>query len=122
MKCLHCRHNIFAWARRCDHCGAAIPPSVLAPAPNARTTAAPDLAAIRAVMPLRDCDCMEQDEPTFHPEVQNTQAEGCGKQLLELIEIAAAEAVSVKWWKSFSASSSGIDDVTYAALFTSFMS
>jgi hypothetical protein len=47
-------------------------------------------------MPLWVCDCFEQDhelpgtEPKFHAEVQDTQAEGW-KQLLELVEIAAAD-------------------------------
>jgi len=49
MKCLHCRQENFAWARRCDHCGAAIPQSVLAPAPYARTTAAPDRRKVKVL-------------------------------------------------------------------------
>ena len=96
MKCLHCRQDNFAWARRCDHCGAVIPQTMLGSAPDDQTTAAPDPAIVRAVMPLRYCDCLKKDhqstwtETKFHPEVQDTQAEGW-KRLLELVEIAAAD-------------------------------
>ena len=91
MKCLHCRQGIFAWTRRCPHCGAAAPKTVLYSSRDASSTPAPDLAAIRAVMPLRTCDCFDYGtETSFHPEVQDTQSEGWTR-LLELIEIAAAD-------------------------------
>src|SRR5258706_9164999 len=90
MKCLHCRQRNFAWARRCDHCGAPIPQAAVPRAPNVRTEVTADLAR------LRYCDCFENDdpaawtEPKFHPAVQDTQSEGW-KQLLELVEIAAGD-------------------------------
>jgi hypothetical protein len=96
MKCLHCRQENFAWARTCDHCGAAIPQTALSSAPDVSSTTAPDLATIRAVMPLRYCNCLKQDGQSawtgtkFHPEVQDTQSEGW-KRLLELVEMAAAD-------------------------------
>jgi hypothetical protein len=91
MKCLHCRQAIFRWARRCDHCGATIPKSILYAPPDVSTTVAPDLDTIRAVMPLRYCDCFKDvGETTFHSEIQDTQSEGWTR-LLELVEIAAAD-------------------------------
>src|SRR5262249_8700511 len=91
MKCLHCRQAIFRWARRCDHCGATIPKSILYTPPDVSTTVAPDLDTIRGVMPLRYCDCFKDvGETTFHSEIQDTQSEGWTR-LLELVEIAAAD-------------------------------
>src|SRR5215831_8202482 len=79
MKCLHCRQGMFTWMRTCPHCGVAAPKTVLYSPPDASTMAARDLAAIRAVMPLRFCDCFEdgdQTETRFHSEIQDTQSEG----------------------------------------------
>src|SRR5262245_54685234 len=97
MKCLHCRRENFAWARRCDHCGAAMPQSTLPAAPDVGSTPAPDQATIRAVASLRSCDCLERKgqstwvETHFHSEVQDMESEGW-KRLLELVEIAASDA------------------------------
>src|SRR6516165_2828680 len=66
MKCLHCRQGILPWTRRCPHCGAAAPKTVLYSSRDASTTAPPDLDTILAVMPR-------------------------WKRLLELVEIAAAD-------------------------------
>ena len=92
MKCLHCRQGNFAWARKCDHCGAAIPQPAVSSSPDV----VPDLATIEAVMPFRFCDCVETDdgsartETEFHNDVQDTQSDGW-KQLLDLVEMAAAD-------------------------------
>ena len=91
MKCLHCRQGIFTWNRRCPHCGAAAPKTVLHSSTDASATAPPDLTTIRAVMPLRTCDCFEDGTETrSHSEIQDTQSEGW-RRPLELVEIAAAD-------------------------------
>jgi hypothetical protein len=42
-------------------------------------------------MRLRSCDCLKQAEPQFHSDLQDTESVGW-KRLLELVEIAAADA------------------------------
>ena len=68
-----------------------MPQTTLPEAPDAGTTPVPDLATIQAFIRLRNCGCLEQAETHFHSEVQDTESEGW-KRLLELVEIAAADA------------------------------
>lgn len=96
MKCPHCGKPNFDWARRCDHCGVPISPSVLASVPTKGSTAPLDLADKRAILEHWHCDCFKWDEasaPTetkFHSQLQDTDSTGW-KQLVDLIDRTAAE-------------------------------
>src|SRR5262245_37664766 len=95
MKCQHCRQENFAWARRCDHGGAAMPQTARPQEPHASATPLRDLAATPSVERLPSY-CFPQHgesavaETQFHAEVQDTESEGW-KRLLELVETAAAD-------------------------------
>src|SRR5262245_14456208 len=94
MKGLHCRQAIFRETRKCAHCGPPVLKTTLYSSPDAGTRSAPDLDAIRAVMPLRYCDCFDDGgeiETRFHAEIQDTPSAGWIR-LLELIAIAAEDS------------------------------
>ena len=96
MKCLHCRQAIFEWARRCDHCGAPVSQATLFSVQQ-RNMSPTDLDVSLVLMHGRYCDCFEGERPspltetTFHAELQDTESAGW-KQILELVEIAAADS------------------------------